>query len=154
LTAAERLNYVKRIQQVLKTRDCYRGEINGDADDTAGALKRFETTYDGNIRQINLASASTSDYENWLSWYQGLDKFSCPVVEKPKVEQSKKEEEAPPRKVQKAREQPVETEKQTRRPNREARSVDRESRPARAPSYSPPARASNGGGGAMTGVGF
>jgi serine/threonine protein kinase len=148
LTEVERVDYVKRVQETLKSRNCYRGEINGDLDDTAGALKRFDTSYDGNARQINLASATLGDYEDWLSWSSGL-KVSCRIEEPPGST-----ERTPPVKVQKAREQPVETEKETRRPNREARSVDRESRPARQERSSPPARASNGGGGAMTGVGF
>ncbi len=150
LTAVERLDHVKRVQAMLKSHNCYRGEINGDLDDTAEALKRLETSYDGNVRHINLASATISDYENWLGWYEGLDKFSCPAVEQPK-----KQEEAP-KKIQKAHEQPVETEKETaRRANREARSVDRESRPAREPreQRSVPAAPSHGAG-AMTGVGF
>ena len=89
-----------------------------------------------------------SDYEDWLSWYQDLDKFSCPVVEQPK-----KEEEAP-KKVQKAREQPVERESETRRSNREARSAPSREAPQRREqrSYSPSSRSSSSG--TMGGVGF
>ena len=42
LTEVERVDYVKRVQAMLKSRNCYRGRINSDLDDTTRALKRLD----------------------------------------------------------------------------------------------------------------
>ena len=136
--------YIKQVQTALKAYNCYGGKINGDPDDASAALNRFATRYKGIVRQIKLRSATIGDYEDWLNWSKGLEKFSCPTEESPAGA-----ERTTPKKVQKQHEEPRETQKEPRRsreptPNREPRQ-QREH-------YS--AGRSSGSGGTMGGTGF
>jgi DNA segregation ATPase FtsK/SpoIIIE-like protein len=117
-TEVERAGYLKQVQTALKAYKCYSGEINGDPDDARSGLTRFEKSYEGQVRQINLATATVGDYQDWLNWSNEIEKFSCPS-DKPRIEPERGER----KKVHKPKEEPRETKKASRPPKREARSA-------------------------------
>ena len=151
MTGPERSKYIAQVQKILKGYDCYGGQINGDLEDANAGLTRFVANYRGIVRQINLTSATINDYEEWLNWSKGLNKFSCPSEEPPPVVKRRA-----PKSVQKPQAEPRETEKETRRPSKEARSPEprqRREQPQRSYSNSPGRGSGGGGGGTMMGVG-
>lgn len=79
-TNEERTAYVKKVQTALQNNKCYSGEVNGDIEDTSLAMVAAERSLKSDFRRIDLARATSSDYENWLSWMRDLRSFSCPLV--------------------------------------------------------------------------
>ncbi len=85
-----RRDYLIKVQTVLKDGRCYDGKLTGQMDDASGALKKFETTYTSRIgkpQEINLTSATTGEFEDWLNWFDRLGGFTCktqPAVVKKK----------------------------------------------------------------------
>ncbi len=79
-TNEERTDYVKKVQTALKTNQCYSGEVNGDIEDTSLAMVAAEQSLKSDFRRIDLARATSSDYDSWLSWMRDLRSFSCPLI--------------------------------------------------------------------------
>jgi hypothetical protein len=111
-TGVGRANYLKKVQTTLKGYNCYGGDINGDLDDARGALERFETSYQGTVWPINLTSATIEDYEDWLSWSEGLEKVSCPSKKRRTVDDQKR-----PKKVLQTKKPSSKKARQTKKPS-------------------------------------
>jgi hypothetical protein len=111
-TGVGRANYLKKVQTTLKGYNCYSGDINGDLDDARGALERFETSYQGTVWPINLTSATIEDYEDWLSWSEGLEKVSCPSKKRRTVDDQKR-----PKKVLQTKKPSSKKARQTKKPS-------------------------------------
>lgn len=69
--------YVSRVQTALKKRSCYSGPVDGEVGPTSQALTTFGTKRGSDVRSIDLAKATVGDYENWLTWFDGLGTWSC-----------------------------------------------------------------------------
>ncbi len=80
-TTEKRQDYLKRMQQVLKDRQCFNGDINGDLEATQSAIDKFQSTDSTTPPKIQLASAKVQDYESWLGWFSGRKSFFCAPIE-------------------------------------------------------------------------
>jgi serine/threonine protein kinase len=136
LNDEDRATYVRRIQELLRRSQCYDGKVTGRSEDAQEGLNRFVDSAGrkGGTKpaRIQLAKASTSDFESWLKDAGSVEDNLCAIKSPPKVEQPRR---------------PVE---------RVARPVPREERPAapRAPRYSAPEGGGGGGGaGLIMGIG-
>jgi serine/threonine protein kinase len=131
LTEDERLALIKRVQQVLQTKSCYIGSINGRTEDAQKALQRFADSAERNggtkLTRIELAKATTADFEGWFRDAEAVKGGTC-VVARPTP--------PPPQKVTQSRQRD------------EPRSPAR----ASAPRYSPSSSGGRGGGGTMQGI--
>ncbi len=74
---SRRIGYLKNVQAALQSSKCYEGELTGDVDATRDALSAFEKRYSGDAMKIDVASASSSDFERWLGWFWRQRSFSC-----------------------------------------------------------------------------
>ncbi|MBL8567052.1 MAG: protein kinase [Hyphomicrobiaceae bacterium] len=75
--SSRRIGYLKNVQAALQSSKCYEGELTGDVDATRDALSEFEKRYSGDAMKIDVASASSSDFERWLGWFWRQRSFSC-----------------------------------------------------------------------------
>lgn len=66
-----------KVQTALKEEKCYSGDIDGDLDATQTAVSKFSDSYKGTAQKINLASASSKDYESWIFWFRSLKDNGC-----------------------------------------------------------------------------
>jgi hypothetical protein len=92
LSDDERATLVRRVQQVLESRSCYTGSINGRTEDAQKALQRF---VDGAERKggtkpvrIELAKATTADFESWLRDAEEVKGDVCAVPRPPQPPQA------------------------------------------------------------------
>lgn len=93
-TNEERTDYVKKVQTALKTNQCYTGEVNGDIEDTSLAMVAAERSLKSDFRRIDLARATSSDYDSWLSWMRDLRPFNCPLISPDDTTSKKREQRA------------------------------------------------------------
>ena len=77
----KRAEFVRRVQTLLKRNRCYEGAVNGRVSDTQQALNRFadSTSKRGQIKpaRIELAKATTGDFEAWLRDADAIRDVSC-----------------------------------------------------------------------------
>ncbi|MFA5949447.1 MAG: protein kinase [Hyphomicrobium sp.] len=73
----DRTRYVSRVQEALKRGDCYKGALDGDIPATSAALGRLASSLKSEPKPLNLAQATVSDYDDWLTWFDSLRSFSC-----------------------------------------------------------------------------
>ena len=83
LDADQRVNFIKRVQEVLKDSQCYSGAINGSSDAAQKSLDKFvkaahEKGKDKPAR-IELAKATASDFDTWLRDADGVKDGLCVV---------------------------------------------------------------------------
>jgi hypothetical protein len=109
LTSEERASFVKRLQQALKQGRCYDGAVNGRSTDAQESLDRFVAGASQKglpkPHRIELAKATTSDFETWLNDASDVKGELCApkAVAKPakpeavKTARQRDEEEAAPR---------------------------------------------------------
>ena len=93
LSAEERINFVRQVQQVLKDGRCYEGAVNGrNPNDTQEALDSFIANAGrkggASPGRIELAKATAGDFETWLRDAATVKGDVCapaPAPTKPKV---------------------------------------------------------------------
>ena len=125
LSEDERVTLIKRVQQMLQAKSCYTGSINGRTEEAQKALQRFADSAERNggtkLTRIELAKATTADFEGWFRDAEAVKGDTC-VVARPTP--------APPQKVTQSRQR------------------DEPRSPARAsvPRYSPSSSGGRGGG--------
>jgi hypothetical protein len=119
LNANDRAVFVRRVQQVLKQGGCYEGAINGRGPETQDELDRYiasaKRSGKADLPRIELAKASTADFENWLRDAEPIKGSLCATRPKPRDESAK---------VQRRREEAAEREERPR-----ARAERREAEP-------------------------
>jgi hypothetical protein len=99
LNAEQRATFVKRVQAVLKQSRCYDGAVNGAINDTQDDLDRFisNAAKKGNSKpaRIELAKATTGDFEAWLRDAEDIKGEVCvkPPVPKQEVAKPKRQRE-------------------------------------------------------------
>ncbi|MCH9809436.1 MAG: protein kinase [Alphaproteobacteria bacterium] len=82
--ADQRQSYLTQMQTLLKERSCYEGSVNGSIEDTQSAVDKLGENKKLNAPEIQLASATRGEYEDWLSWLrpQGNSLCAAPTVRK------------------------------------------------------------------------
>ena len=93
LNANDRAVFVRRVQQVLKQGGCYEGAINGRGTETQDELDRYiasaKRSGKADLPRIELAKASTGDFENWLREAEPIKGSLCVTKPKPRDELAK-----------------------------------------------------------------
>jgi len=76
----ERKKYVKEVQKALQGKQCYAGPVDGDIEGTQLAMVAAARSHGDSFRSINLARATSNDYETWLDWMRQEKPWTCPLV--------------------------------------------------------------------------
>ena len=123
----QRVDHVRKVQEVLKRARCYDGAINGRGGDAQESLDRFVENAGkkdaAKPRRIELAKASVGDFESWLKDADAIKGDVCPVSKPPPVKIAPIEKKQP---VAKATTEDAERPKAQRTPS-ESRSAPRDS---------------------------
>ncbi len=125
-SAGARRVYLTEIQTGLKARQCYDGSVNGRLEDTQPALENYVTKTLPDGRKIELASATTAEYEDWMRWFRALDEYVCiPLAPRRPEIARRPEPEAEPDRQQKSNRVYRKPRKTIRKPRPPKRTVTR-----------------------------
>ena len=133
-----REGYLTQMQTLLKEQRCYDGAINGRVEDTAPAVEAFTTKAGEAGPKIELASATTAEYENWLSWFRrNRQRYCVPLPDQDVREHRATPEATTPKKQKSTPKRRVKPKKQ-RKPKRQYRAKVRKKKPKRSVKRSAP----------------